>query len=140
MPWTTVPLSDRDQDSPITQPLIGALYDNPIAIANGDVGAPRIQAIAAMSHQGLGNTVGMPVFARRLTAGDIGFNGGVGGADLVPTSAVTGISVSSSPTGGPTLAAGSALNGTYRCLGLYDHAADSSGVSVAGATLWIRIA
>jgi hypothetical protein len=43
MAWTTIPNSDIDQDSPITQTLMTALRDNPIAIANGDAGAPRLQ-------------------------------------------------------------------------------------------------
>lgn len=34
--YTTIPNTDIDQDSPITQPLMTALRDNPIAIAEGD--------------------------------------------------------------------------------------------------------
>lgn len=35
-----------DQDSPITQPLMTALRDNPIAITEGSSGAPKIQTAA----------------------------------------------------------------------------------------------
>ena len=46
MTWTTIPDSDVDQDSPVTVALMTALRDNVSAIANGDVGAPRIQDLA----------------------------------------------------------------------------------------------
>jgi hypothetical protein len=141
MAWTTIPNADIDQDSPITQTLMTALRDNPIAIANGDAGAPRIQAIAAMSHQGAAGAVGTYVFARRGDGGgDITFGGGIGGASLVPTSATTSITVSG--TGDTaTLIAGSALAGTWRAMGTYDHTVTSGGsqISMGGATLWLRI-
>jgi len=40
--YTTIPNSDIDQDSPVTQPLMTSLRDNPIAITEGASGAPRI--------------------------------------------------------------------------------------------------
>lgn len=42
--YTSIPNSDIDQDSPVTQPLMTALRDNPIAITEGATGAPRIVA------------------------------------------------------------------------------------------------
>lgn len=44
--YTTVTDSEIDQDSPITQPLLTALRDNPIAITEGASGAPKIQEAA----------------------------------------------------------------------------------------------
>lgn len=44
--YTTIPDADIDQDSPVTQPLMTALRDNPIAIAEGAAGAPRIATAA----------------------------------------------------------------------------------------------
>jgi len=44
--YTSIPNSDIDQDSPVTQPLMTALRDNPIAITEGASGAPRIVAAA----------------------------------------------------------------------------------------------
>jgi hypothetical protein len=38
--YTAIPNGDIDQDSPITQPLMTALRDNPIAIAEGDASVP----------------------------------------------------------------------------------------------------
>jgi hypothetical protein len=44
--YTSIPNTDIDQDSPVTQPLMTALRDNPIAITEGASGAPRIVAAA----------------------------------------------------------------------------------------------
>lgn len=44
--YVAIPNGDVDQDSPVTQPLMTALRDNPIAIAEGASGAPKIQTIA----------------------------------------------------------------------------------------------
>lgn len=40
--YTTIANNDIDQDSPITAPLVEALRDNPIAMAEGASGAPKI--------------------------------------------------------------------------------------------------
>ena len=40
--YSTIADGQIDQDSPITQPLMTALRDNPIAIAEGAAGAPKI--------------------------------------------------------------------------------------------------
>ena len=42
--YTTIPDTDIDQDSPVTQPLMTALRDNPIAIAEGASDAPVVAA------------------------------------------------------------------------------------------------
>lgn len=45
--YTAITNGQIDQDSPITQPLMTALRDNPIAITEGATGAPRIRGEAA---------------------------------------------------------------------------------------------
>jgi hypothetical protein len=40
--WTDIANGTIDQDSPVTQPLLTALRDNPIAIAEGSSGAPLV--------------------------------------------------------------------------------------------------
>lgn len=143
MTWTSIPTSDYDQDSPLTQPLMGAIIGNISAVPNGDPGAPRVQAIAAMSHQGVPGAVGMPVFARRTSgAADVAFGSTLSGASLSPTSAAAGVSVNGG--GAPSLNVGAALNGTYVCCGTYDHTVlggDGNGgtVTLAGATVWMRL-
>ncbi len=42
--YTAIPNGDIDQDSPVTQPLMTLLRDNPIAISEGSTGAPYAQA------------------------------------------------------------------------------------------------
>lgn len=44
--YTTIADTEIDQDSPITQPLLTSLRDNPIAITEGSSGAPKIQQSA----------------------------------------------------------------------------------------------
>ena len=44
--YTTISNSEVDQDSPVTQTLMSALRDNPIAITEGSAGAPKIQTNA----------------------------------------------------------------------------------------------
>lgn len=39
--YVAIPNGDIDQDSPVTQPLLTAIRDNPIAISEGATGAPR---------------------------------------------------------------------------------------------------
>lgn len=39
--YTAIPNGDIDQDSPLTQPLLTALRDNPVAITEGAAGAPH---------------------------------------------------------------------------------------------------
>lgn len=139
MAWTTIANSEIDQDSPVTQPLMTALRDNPIAIANGDAGAPRVQAIAAMSHLGNDGAVGTYCFARREPPADVAFGSATSGSNLRPTSAAYGISVSTG-LGSANLNSGSALAGTWRCMGQYDATVgNSSEVTLLGATLWLRI-
>lgn len=65
-----------DPDSPVTADLMTALRDNPIAIANGDAGAPRIarSAMGLMGFSGAGNfstTGGVGTDFRINVGGDV---------------------------------------------------------------------
>lgn len=57
--YVTIPNEDIDQDSPVTQPLMTALRDNPVAIAEGNPDAPEVNARAQTYRTvyGTGNTV-----------------------------------------------------------------------------------
>jgi hypothetical protein len=44
--YTVISNSDIDQDSPVTQELVTALRDNPLAIAEGAPGAPKVSKFA----------------------------------------------------------------------------------------------
>lgn len=56
MAYRTVPDSEVDSDSPITQELMFALRDNPIAIAAGDTGAAR-NVLKSIERVNAGNQV-----------------------------------------------------------------------------------
>ena len=63
MVWTTIPDGDIDPESPIDAPLMAALRDNPIAIAGGLAGAPKVQNAAL---------AGLPWQAAQIGAGQVG--------------------------------------------------------------------
>lgn len=143
--YTTIPDGDIDQDSPVTQPLMTALRDNPIAIQEGDATAPNLLlGVAAKSAAG---GIGTYVFAKSTTASDVGYGSTRAGSALTPTSALTAISTGSGTNFDSlnfTLNSGSALSGTWRCMGTYDYSTTlvwlgSPDYIVYGATLWLRI-
>lgn len=137
--YTTIADADIDQDSPVTQPLMTALRDNPIAMAEGAAGAPSVLGNIAANSAADG--IGTYVFAVSTTASDVSYGNTRAGSALRPTSAIqSGDLDFADPF---TFAEGSALSGTWRCMGTYDYAftgtASDSGKNVYGATLWLRI-
>ena len=85
-------------------------------------------------------SIGTYVFAYSTTASDVNFGSTSAGSALVPTSAARSVDASTG-IGGTTFAVASALSGTWRCMGRYDHAAGGtqSTIILLGATLWLRI-
>lgn len=158
--YTTIPNSDIDQDSPVTQPLMTALRDNPIAITEGASGAPRI-ANAAFNNGVLGaekfqtgtterdwiiarvssnaGVIGSYMFARSTTSSDVGFGSTRAGSALRPIGAFYEVDGNLSEA----LAEGSAQSGTWRCMGYYDYVRQrvdgEETYQGYGATLWLRI-
>lgn len=63
--YTTILDADIDQDSPVTQPLMSALRDNPIAIAEGDANSPGIYGGALQNDY----NINLPVTT--VAAGDV---------------------------------------------------------------------
>jgi hypothetical protein len=140
--YTAIANGDIDQDSPVTQPLVTALRDNPIAIAEGASGAPRIEPIAFAANYYTAGAIGTYVWARRTTGStDVAFGDTLAGSSLSPTSAAYFIADSGAT--GVAVNVGSALSGTWRAMGTYDHTAsfnDGSGTAtIGGSTLWLRI-
>jgi|SRR5690606_19966918 len=132
--WTVISDSQVDPDAPITSELGYAFRDNPIAIAEGAAGAPRIQDaalggtvttagrnwVAARSSAQALHALGAYVMAVR-TAGGVAAPG-----DIVPGSQLA--SSNAAGTGA------SSLPGNWRCQGLVD------GGSLQGnTTLWQRV-
>ena len=114
-----------------------ALRDNPIAMFEGASGAPRLQFSALDAGFSTAGGVGSYVFAKG--AADAAFGATVAGSTLFPTSAAYSVAVSSGTAA--TFNLGSALSGTWRCMGTFDLSANyGGGGSNLGATLWLRIA
>lgn len=136
--YTAIPGTDIDQDSPITQPLMTALRDNPLAQFEGAVGAPRLQFDALDGAFSTAGGLGSYVFARRNVSSDVAFGSTVAGSTLLPISSVGSISFPAN-SGTYVLPTGAALSGTWRCMGTYTHSSGSNP-TLGGATLWMRIA
>lgn len=129
--WTNIANADIDQDSPVTQPLMTALRDNPIAMSEGAAGSPSILPnIAAYANSG---GVGTYIWARATSGGDVLSGSTVAGSTLVPTGAL------SETTGSAAVnTAGVALTGTWRCMGRFTRFPDPLDSAVTGGTLWLR--
>ena len=117
---------------------VTALRDNPVAIAEGAAGAPRVDlpaivdALAAVP----AGSRGSYVWARR---GSINVNYGdtAAGSSLQPTSAVWEVGGT-----GASADVGSALSGTWRCMGrntVDKLVGTEPNRFVRFATLWLRI-
>jgi hypothetical protein len=81
--------------------------------------------------------VGTYVFAYG-GASDIAFGGTVAGSSLQPTGAAYTVNTTGSPSN-YSFTLGSALAGTWRCMGYYDRIPTQSSLTALGATLWLRI-
>jgi hypothetical protein len=154
--WTTIPDSSIEPGKPIRSIDGLALRDNPVAIAEGAVGAPKIAAAALKT----GNNERDWVLAR-TSAADVGavgtyaFLGSTNLTAVAPGSTKAGSSLryasvlkTTSTWSGTTPDAAYGIgttttpSGTWRCMGI-----DGSGsygtpdvTNCWGATLWLRIA
>ncbi|MCU0826144.1 MAG: hypothetical protein MUE52_01755 [Tabrizicola sp.] len=130
-------------DAPATALHFQRWFENWIAGFEGAPGAPRLTYPAMGSWYSTAGDIGTYVFAART--GDVAFGATVAGSSLTPTSAARSIS-GLGGSNAATLNSGSALSGTWRCMGTFDQtvtsANDGSGGNntILGATLWQRIA
>ena len=120
--------------------------------ADGEVVTFTIQSMLEASALMTAGAVGTFVFARSTAGSDIAFGSTIAGSSLVPTSAAAGfddIAGMDDKGAANYFDSGSALAGTWRCLGYYDHqsidldTSDTTGGGVSyfyGATLWQRTA
>lgn len=163
MAWTNIDNSLVSVGALPFATTIQALRDNPIAIANGDAGAPQIQraAIAAGAVDatklatGAGEinwvgartaglaaaAVGSYAFCRPSTGGPYSAGAVIAGSSL----GYAGVNPEVKDGEGVTRVeisvqvSGSPGGGTWRCMG-YSQTITNSGVTGRGATLWLRIA
>lgn len=110
---------------------------NWIAGFEGAIGAPRLQLAALDPGFITAGGIGSYVFAI-CSAASVAFGSTVAGSTLNPVSAARSFAANGSGTVS-TFAAGSALTGTWRCMGTYNQSTGSSYL-LGGSTLWLRIA
>lgn len=135
--FTVIPDASVDPDAPITSELAYAWRDNPIAIAQGAAGAPRISDAAlsstatadgaawvsdriAIAPQGGRGSFGLMI----KTGPAAGYGATVPGSSLTPSSADA-----ASSGGGP-------MTGTWMCMGFCNPAAGGN----SAITLFKRVA
>lgn len=95
--------------------------------------------VAGVSTPSTAGAVGTYAFALS-TSGDTSFGSTRAGSSLRPTSAAkSGIDSGSGIVGPFDFNEGTALSGTWRCMGQFDLTDPASGSRSEGATLWIRI-
>ena len=134
--YTAIPNSDVDEDSPLSTALMSALRDNVLAIQEGDVSAPSILS-GAIAGAAAG-AIGTYVFATSSTGSNVSFGNTRAGSALKPTSAAAAHTRNTSE-GNWNFIDGSALSGTWRCMGYYDDTVANGDGTIDGATLWLRI-
>lgn len=125
--------------APVTSELMTSLRDNPIAIAEGSVGAPSMYVGLANRLQA--GALGTWVFAY-CTTNNVSYGSLVAGSTLSPTSGVSLFNQDSGAAGTVELAKGGPLTGTWMCLGMYTRTvstASTENTIIQGATLWMRV-
>lgn len=130
--YTPLPVSSVDD--PLTAELVNALRENPLAIAEGAGGAPRIEVAAMGSwYRGQFGGVGNFCWASRASgAGTVNFGDVVAGSELRPAGV-------SRDGGGGAISydvQGSALAGSWRSLGYSTRVLNTWSFS---ATLYQRV-
>ena len=139
-----IPITEAqsDPEGAVDSSLIKRLRDNPIAIAKGAAGAPKIQYAAldeGLAQQPAGG-LGTYAFAGTETGTSEGalFGEVKPGSDFRPAGiAATQSFLAVSRPGAASShrsEAGTALAGSWRCMGRCD-----PGPTTSGATLWLRI-
>lgn len=141
MTWVVIPNSVFEAGKPARAIDMRNLRDNIAAAMNGDSGAPRAQFAAMGAWYTTAGAVGTYALAKRGSgSGDVAFGATLAGSSLVTTSALNNAGDFGS-SGSLSLNNGSALSGTWQCMGTYDHVATTSGtVGGGGVSLWMRIA
>ena len=145
--WTTIPDSSIEPGKPIRSIDGLALRDNPIAIAEGATGAPKILAaglatgtnerdwVLARTAAADYGAVGTYVFAHNSSSSTASPGATIAGSSLNPA----GVTDSGALGNGDVSYTTPALSGTWRCMG-YAASYSEEFVQYKTATLWLRIA
>jgi hypothetical protein len=146
--WTTLPDASLEPGKPIRSIDGLALRDNPVAITEGAVGAPKIQTEALITGERM-NTANVLNATAGAAAGAVGtYAMATGGGTSAFGDTVAGSGLTNSGAlrgwGGPGSAyqfaqanTGSALSGTWRCMGRAGGTVNA--IEATFTTLWLRI-
>jgi len=134
--WTTIANTAVAAGGRPRGSLMTALRDNPVAIAEGAAGAPRV-AFAAIVDAMAGVTVGGIGTYGFFRSPDIATGATIAGSSLVYAGAITSINIAGN--GNMSAGASGAPSGTWRCMG-YVSKAESTDVTGTVASLFLRIA
>ena len=154
--WTEIPQDALNPDSPARAIDAQALRDNPIAIAEGDASAPRIQDSAlstdvtsegtdwvlARTAEASVGAVGTYAYLRRNSNSAPGDT--VSGSNLTYAGGLNSVSVDETGAAVENFSfqagSGSSPSGTWRAMGRIQPSATSNiSASASAATLWLRI-
>ena len=134
--WTTIPNTAVAAGGRPRGSVITALRDNPVAIAEGAAGAPRI-AFAATSDGIAGATVGAIGTYGFFSSPDIATGSTIAGSSLTYAGGINSVNISGN--GNLSAGASGAPSGTWRCMGFIAKT-ESTNVTGAVASLFLRIA
>lgn len=144
--WTTIPDSSLEPGKPLRSIDALALRDNPLAIAEGAPGAPRVQlpavvdTLAAIAVGSVGSyAMLIPNNTTTYGPGSIAAGSSLRYADARATGRYPDFD---NPGILRTVGLGATPTGTWRCMGyaVYPAPAASGVAAISGGTLWIRIA
>lgn len=126
---------------PITTPaaddiVIGTDVSNVSNSPNGETANFKLSDIGSLLIETDHGEIGTYVFA--YASSNKSFGDTVAGSDLTPISAVKSMTTSAAVQSGFAFNDGSALTGTWRCMGEFDRV-NGSDPAWYGATLWLRI-
>ena len=132
--WTDIPNSSLETGKPARSVDALAFRDNPIAIAEGATGAPKIDPLLAFNHGGNVGLIGTYAFLGRsvapnttiATPGTVVSGSTLKYAQASNVPAATGVLYTASPSG------------SWRCCGYLKNANDTYTRDIT--TLWLRIA
>jgi len=145
--WTTLDTDDLLPGEPLTSAKVLALYQNPIAISEGNASAPS--PYVGLAARLVAGGIGSFCWARHRDLASVDFGDTVAGSGLITTGGIFRVAMENA-TGVFNAYLGEAdggLTGTWTCLGTYDNTfrqetqlggGETSAVQVYGATLWQR--
>jgi len=150
--WTTLPDSSLEPGKPIRSIDGLALRDNPIAIAEGAAGAPRIASDLAINWGGGGvGTTSATTWVLNRTASAIAGAVGTYAVALQQGSAPVSLQFGDTIAGSSlrtidtafsvsdTISTTTTLSGTWRCMSRCFMTSNQSGLWQTGPALWLRI-